>query len=179
MAIQNCSSGPVKDKPPKVVHISFQVGDAFAWFDGASQVNGTLAGAGGIIKAQDSTIIRWMFNCGSGSNSRAELIVAWATLVIADLVPYHNIRVMGDSRVIIDWLSSKGRLQVSALEGWKNRILILIKKFQNISFHHVYRHFNTEADSLSKQALGEPEGQISFVRWYRGIEGPKEFYYIY
>jgi ribonuclease HI len=179
IALQNFSSGPVKDKPPKSVLILYQLGDAFAWFDGASQVNGALGGAGGIIKAQDSTIIRWMYNCGSGSNSRAELIVAWATLVIVDLVSYHNLRVMGDSRVIIDWLSSKGRLQVSALEGWKNIIQVLIKSFQNISFHHVYRHFNAEADTLSKQALGEPEGHISFVPWYRGVEGPKEIYNIH
>jgi hypothetical protein len=77
--------------------------------------------------------------------------------------------------VIIDWLSKKGRLQVSSLDGWKNRILILIKNFQNISFHHVHRQFNTEADFLSKQALGEPEGQIFYVRWHRGIEGTKEY----
>ena len=87
-----------------------ELGDAIVWFDGVSQVNGALGGASGIIKAQDSTIIRWMYNCGSGSISRAELITAWATLVIVDLVSYHNLRVMGDSRVIIDWLSSKGRL---------------------------------------------------------------------
>jgi hypothetical protein len=99
--------------------------------------------------------------------------------VIVDLVSYHSLRVMGDSRVIIDWLSNKGRLQVSALEGWKNRIKVLINHFQNISFHHVYRHFNSEADTLSKQALGEPEGHISFVRWYKGIEGPREIYKIH
>jgi ribonuclease HI len=81
----------MKDKSPTSVLIPYQSGDAFAWFDGASQVNGSLGGAGGIIKAQDSTIIRWMYNCGSGSNSREELIAAWATLVIADIVPYHNL----------------------------------------------------------------------------------------
>jgi hypothetical protein len=134
IAMQKFSSGPVKDKPPKSVLIPYQSDDSFVWFDGASQVNGTLAGLGGIIKAQDSTIIIWMFNCGSGSNSRAELIVPSTTLVIVDLVPYHNIWVMGDSRVIIDWLSSKGRLQVSALEGWKNRIQFLTKKFSEYHF---------------------------------------------
>jgi len=148
----------VKDKPPKIVHVPSQTGDAFAWFDGASQNNGTIAGARGIIKTLDSTIIKWIYNCGSGTNSRAELIVAWATLLLADHMSYYNIRVMGYSKVIIDWLSKKGRLQVSSLDGSKNRILILIKNFQNISFHHVHRQYNAEVEFFSKQALGEPEG---------------------
>jgi hypothetical protein len=130
---------------------------------------------GGIIKTPDSSVIKWSYNCGSRTNSRAKLIVVWDTLLLVDQMSYYNIRVMGDSRVIIDWLSKKGRLQVSSLVGWKNRILILIMNFQNISFHHVHRQFNIEADLLSKQALGEPEGQICYVCWHRGIEGTKEF----
>jgi hypothetical protein len=86
---------------------------------------------------------------------------------------------MGDSKVIIDWLSNKRRLQVSALEGWKTRIKDLIKRFQTINFHHIYRNFNSKADVLSKQALGEPEGHISYVRWFKGVEGPREFFKIH
>jgi len=129
LAINNCSSGTVKDKPPKTVHVPFKVRDVFAWFDGASQINGTIVGVGGIIKNQVSTIIRWSSKCGRGTKSKSELIVKWATLLLVDMMSYHNIRVMEDSRVIIDYISKKGRLQVSSLEGWKNRILILIKNF--------------------------------------------------
>jgi hypothetical protein len=82
---------------------------------------------------------------------------------------------MGDSKVIIDWLSNKSRLQVSALEGWKTRIKDLIKCFQSINFHHIYKNFNSEADVLSKQALGEPEGHISYVRWLMGLKAPGRF----
>jgi hypothetical protein len=103
LAIHNCISGTVKDKPPKTVHVPFQTGDVFAWFDGASQNNGTIVGAGGIIKTPDSTIIKWSYNCGSGTNSRAELIVAWATLLLADhdvLLQYQSDgRFQGDYRL--------------------------------------------------------------------------------
>jgi hypothetical protein len=69
---------------------------------------------------------------------------------------------MGDSRVIIDWLNDRGQLQASTIEGWKIRTKDLIKKFQAISFHHIYREFNKEADQLSKQALLEYEGKITY-----------------
>jgi ribonuclease HI len=134
---------------------------------------------GGIIKSQDSTVIRWLFNCGSGSNTRATILGASASLVIAYFVSIHRLRVLGDSKVIIEWMSNKSRLQVSALEGWKNRIKDLIKRFQSISFHHVYRNFNSEADVLSKHALGEPEGHISYVCWYKGVEGPRDIFKIH
>jgi ribonuclease HI len=146
---------------------------------GPAQLNGISCGAGGVIKSQDSTVIRWLFNCDRGTNTRAEILGAWASLVIADHLSFHRLQVMGDSRVIIDWLSNKSRLQVCAVEGWKTRIKDLIKRFQSISFHHIYRNFNSEADMLSKQALGEPEGHISYVRWYNGVEGPREIFRIH
>jgi hypothetical protein len=61
----------VKEKPPNTVHVPFQVGDVFSWFDGASQINGTIVGSRGIIKTPDSSIIRWSYNYGSRTNSRA------------------------------------------------------------------------------------------------------------
>jgi hypothetical protein len=61
--------------------------------------------------------------------------------------------VLGDSKIIIDWLNNKGQLQVIALECWKDRITDLIQAFTQINFSHIYRETNVEADSLSKKAL--------------------------
>ena len=59
---------------------------------------------------------------------------AWATLMLADYLSLHRLQVMGDSRVVIDWLLNKGRLQVCEFEGWKSRIKDLIKLFQSVNF---------------------------------------------
>jgi hypothetical protein len=86
-----------------------------------------------------------------------------------------DMQVLGDSRIIIDWLNNKGKLQVNALECWKDRINELIKGYTLINFTHIYRELNMEADLLSKRALQEQEGKITYHQWKDGQEGPTLF----
>jgi hypothetical protein len=53
------------------------------WFDGASQNNGALCGAGGMIMTRGNTIYRWTLNYGMGTNTREELLGVWARLTLA------------------------------------------------------------------------------------------------
>jgi hypothetical protein len=99
----------------------------------------------------------------------------WATLTLSIDLSLPKLQAMGDSRVIIDWLNDRGKIQACAIEGWKLRTKELIKKNQTISFHHIFRDFNKEADQLSKQALHEPEGKISFYLWEPGGIGPMNY----
>jgi ribonuclease HI len=75
------------------------------WFDGAAQQNGKLSGVGGVIKINEQTEYRWTLNCGSGTNSKAELMGAWATLILASRLSVSDIHVLGDSKIVIDWLN--------------------------------------------------------------------------
>jgi hypothetical protein len=111
---------------------------ALAWFDGASQLNEDLCGAGGIIKISDLVEYRWTLNCISGTNSKAELMGAWASIILAKSLRIQDLHVMGDSLTVINWLNGKGILQVANLEGWKNRICDLIPFFRSITFAHIY-----------------------------------------
>jgi hypothetical protein len=92
----------------------------------------------------------------------------WATLTLANHLAIQRLQAVGDSRVIIDWLNDKAKLDVCYIESWKKRTLDLCKKFQRLSFHHIYREFNKEADKLSKEALRAPEGRITFYQWEPG-----------
>jgi hypothetical protein len=83
-----------------------------------------------------------------------------------------KLQALGDSKVVIEWINNRGRLQASAIEGCKLRTKELIKKIQEISFQHIYREFNTEADQLSKQVIHEPKGRITYYKWENGIAGP-------
>jgi ribonuclease HI len=104
------------------------------WFDGASQSNGTQSGTGGVLHLSTNTYCRWTFNCGQGSNTRAELLGAWASLLLASRLNLDPLLLYGDSRIIIDWLNNKNNLQVSSLFGWMERIqstnILLHVKFQ-------------------------------------------------
>jgi ribonuclease HI len=95
-----------------------------------------------------------------------------ATLRLATHLALPKIQALGDSKVIIEWINNSGRLQANAIEGWKHRTKELIQKFQEISFHHIFRDFNKEADQLSKQVIHEPDGIISYYKWEPRITGP-------
>jgi ribonuclease HI len=125
------------------------------------------------------TVYKWLLNCGTGTNNKAELMGVWASLRLAIHLSIQRIQIMGDSRVIIDWLNNKANFHSSSLEGWKDRIKVLINDFQDISFNHVYREYNSEADYLSKMALKEPSGKIIYYQWINGKEGPKNSLNLY
>ena len=127
-------------------------GYALTFFDRVALAGGSNCGAGGAIKCPNSQANRWFFNYGDGTNTKAELLGAWATLTITKLLDLHYIQVLGDSKVVIQWLKQKGVLQTNNIEVWKSRIKELIPTFKGIHFQHIYREVNGEVDQLSKQA---------------------------
>jgi len=142
------------------------------FFDGASIVEGTICGVGGSLKRLDAPNVRWFINCREGSNTKAEFLGAWATLSIAKLLDIHHIRILGDSKVVVDWLKQKGNLQDINIEGWKHKIRDLAASFQGISFQHIFRESNEEEHKLSKQALSAPRGRLTYFNWDGETVGP-------
>jgi ribonuclease HI len=99
---------------------------------------------------------------GVGTNTKAELLGAWVTLILVNQWKIPKIQLMGDSKVIIDWLNQKGNLNVIDIEGWKRITKVLTTIFQEIIFQHIFREYNKEADRLSKQALLGPKGRLTY-----------------
>jgi hypothetical protein len=87
--------------------------------------------------------------------------------------------VQGDSKIIIDRLTGSGQLNVLLVECWKDRNVELKSHFQAITFQHVYRENNTEADKLSKMVLEKLPGKIEFFQCVGDHEGPHMFLDIY
>jgi ribonuclease HI len=89
---------------------SLAVGGVVGWFDGDAHSSGHNCGAGGIIRINEHRSYKWFFNCGPGTNTKAELLGAWALLTLASRLSIMEIHVQGDSKIIIEWLKGKGRL---------------------------------------------------------------------
>jgi ribonuclease HI len=142
-------------------------------------MDGLKCGAGGIIKIPNLLVYKWLFNYGRGTNNRAKLLGVWASLRLALHLSFLRLQILRDSKVIIDWLNDRARLQSSSKEGWKDRIKDFIKSFQDISFEHFYKEFNIEANNLSKMVLQEPIAMITYSQWTNGVEGPKCFLRLY
>jgi ribonuclease HI len=110
LALQIRLLAAIKDKPLRDILISLLSNTTLAWFDGADQLDGTSCEAGGLLKTPDLSVIRWVFNCGRGTITRAELMGVCATLMLASHMSLHHLQILGDSKVVIDWLSNRGRL---------------------------------------------------------------------
>jgi len=152
----------------KVVDFTLPAGHTVAFFDGAAKVNGCCCGAGGFFKAHPERSIKWFLCCGRGSNTKAELLGLWATLLLASFWSLDHIQVFGDSKVIIDWINHKCDLHSAHVEGWKAKTFLLASKFTDIAFRHLPRTFNSEADVLSKIALSHEVGRLHLFHYDRG-----------
>jgi ribonuclease HI len=159
-----------KALPIQVCEFTQEEGFTLACFDGAAQSNGLCCGAGGTFKSHPSRVTKWFINCGAGSNTKAELMGLWATLTLATFWSINQLQILGDSRVIIDWINHKCNLNTVNIKCWKQKTLDLAKNFKDLSIHHIYRVHSKEADALSKIALSEVEGRLSVFHTDIGME---------
>jgi ribonuclease HI len=148
-------------------------------FDGAAQQNGLCCGAGGTFRSSQFRTTNWFLNCGSGSNTKAELMGLWVSLSLATFWSLNHILVLGDSRIIIDWINLHSKLHSVHIEGWKERTLKLSSNFSAIEFRHIPRSQNIAADVLSKKALGGVVGRLSVYHVDKGVESPTSYYNLF
>jgi ribonuclease HI len=160
-----------KIAPPPVLNDHYPVG----FFDGASQDGGQKCGAGVFIKMNSSLSFRLKLNCGQGTNTRGELLSLWSLLFFADSRNFHQMQILGDSKVIVDWFNHKAQLQVATLQGWIQKICMLAMNFSFLSLSHIYREYNSVADKLSKEALLLDEGRLVVEEFEGNIPGPLQF----
>jgi ribonuclease HI len=139
-------------------------GYTMAFFDGASSVGDQICGAGGSLKRTNGPDIRWIFNCGVGSNTKAELVGAWATFAMEKLLDIHHIQIFGDSKVVIEWLEQKCNLQAVNIEGWKRSTRDLATSFQRINYQHIYRESNEEARQIIQTSSLGAKGKINLLQ---------------
>jgi ribonuclease HI len=162
----------LKTQIPKSCDFTQKEGYTVACFDGAAQVSGGNCGAGGFFKSHPSRCTWWFLNCGSGTNTKAELLGLMGLPLLASCWSISHLHVLGDSRVIIDWISKKTKLHSIHIDSWKDRVMGLSTLFADISFHHLPRSRNREADALSKRALKEEFGRLSVFHSDRGRKSP-------
>jgi ribonuclease HI len=104
---------------------------------------------------------------------------AWASLLLASRLNFQDLQLLGDSKIIIDWLNFRGKLQVSSLLGWMDRTRELHQLFRHITYLHTPRENNKKADALSKIALQKQAGLLSYNHWLDNNEGPTSFINIF
>jgi ribonuclease HI len=154
----------------KALDYRLEEGATLACFDGAALSSGLCCGAGGTFKTHSSRITKWFLNCGEGTNTKAELLGLWATLYLASRWSLNHLHILGDSSVIVNWINHNHNLRSIHIEGWKQQTRELFNTFTDIKIQHISRAHNTEADALSKRALGDVIGKLSVFHCDNGKE---------
>ena len=91
----------------------------------------------------------------------------WGLLYFSKTKNIMPVKIFGDSKVIVYWAKGLHDLHIIQLNCWIRRTKELIDFFQNSSFSHIYWEHNSEADILSKQAIGDG---METIKWAK-LEG--------
>lgn len=135
------------------------------FFDGAAHEQ--KGGCGFRLWLNDTHSYRCWMAIDNCTNNFSELVVAWALLHWVKLLNIWDIRIFGDSRVVIDQLAGKADLHSINLLHWCSQIKNILHFFTHTSFCHVYREHNRDADILSKKGIGGTPG----VMFYEELMG--------
>ena len=128
------------------------------FFDGAAAKQ--IGGAGICIWLNDHHLFAFKLGCGCSTNTRAELLVLWASLRVAKDIGLPYLHIFGDSSVIINWAKGESTLDMVNLEACCNNTKLLMSSFTWVDFSHVYREHNKRADILSKEGLFLAPGHL-------------------
>lgn len=147
---------------------------AIGYFDGASRGNPGEAGAGALIKDYNGKVL---WQCadylGDKTNNEAEYNAVIRLLKAAAEMGVEEIKIHGDSNLVVKQLSRIGRIKEPRLaelakEAWD------AAKGMKVTYVWVPREYNKEANALSNKAIDDhwkaPEQEESERLEYSGLE---------
>lgn len=121
--------------------------------DGGSRGNPGPAAIGGVLYADDKEIANFSKYLGQGTNNQAEYT---ALLTGLELAGQHNITELAcflDSELVVKQLNHEYKVKDKDLAKLFLKVYNLSQSFKKITFTHVRREFNKEADRLVNLAL--------------------------
>jgi len=125
-------------------------------FDGCSKANPGIAGAGAVIykfNKEIATQIKFVGN--NATNNFAEYTGLIIGLKEAINLGIKSLSVEGDSMLVIKQMKGEYKVKSGNLIDLYNEAKLLEKKFDFITFKHIYRENNKRADKLSNLAISK------------------------
>jgi ribonuclease HI len=118
--------------------------------DGAARGNPGPAGAGAIVVSPDGTVLAEIAEgLGETTNNVAEYTAAIRGLEEAARLGARRVRLRSDSQLLINQLTGRYRVKTPHLVPLHRRIRELVSAFDGVTFEHVPRGQNAEADRLA------------------------------
>ena len=146
----------IKDMSKRLLPFQYQY--PVGYFDGAAQE--TICGCGVWLRISPECNYKLHWNGGVETNMKSEIMALWGLMWWASLLDADYIWIMGDSKVLIDHLNHKVKINMDSLSHWLCRIDTLRTFYAGITYKHIYREKNNTADVFSKQGLQDEFGKL-------------------
>lgn len=132
-----------------------QRGSARANVDGGSRGNPGPAGYGVRIEHENGTVVELKESLGLTTNNVAEysgLIAALRWAAANDIARLH---VRADSELLVKQMRGEYRVKSPGLQPLYEQARALVRQIGDVTFEHVRREFNKDADRLANEAMDE------------------------
>jgi ribonuclease HI len=128
---------------------------AIAHIDGGSRGNPGPAGYGVYIQQDDGTVVELKESLGITTNNVAEYSGLLAALRWAAAHGVKTLHVRSDSELLVKQLKGVYRVKSPALQPLYEEARALARAIGRVSFEHVRRALNKEADRLANEAMDD------------------------
>lgn len=125
------------------------------FIDGASRGNPGPGAVGVAIYNSDTNeqIRVYSQRTGDCTNNEAEYMAMIAALCLATQLSARVLTIKGDSKLILSQMEGKYKIKKESLRYFYNQAQKLVPQFEHISYVHIHRELNTQADALANAAL--------------------------
>jgi len=135
--------------------------DWWLLFDGASKGNPGEAGGGGILlEPNGSTKLTFAWGLGHATNNQAEFLALWQGINQALKLGINKIKIVGDSKQVIDAINLKKPPKDMRLAQLHKKICILLDQIKEYKVYHVLRDLNRDADNEANRGSQQSKGQF-------------------
>ncbi len=132
-----------------------------AYIDGGARGNPGPAGYGVRIEAADGTLVDELHGgLGIATNNVAEYNGLLAALAWAVDHGHATVQIRADSELLVKQMRGEYKVKNAGLQPLVARARILVGQLENVSFQHVRREQNKEADRLSNLGMDEAEAAL-------------------
>lgn len=132
-------------------------GSAVANIDGGSRGNPGPAGYGVRIEQADGTLVDLKQSLATCTNNVAEYNGLLAALRWAADHGVTTLRVRSDSELLVKQMKGEYRVKNPGLQPLYEEARALARRIGRVTFEHVRREFNKDADRLANEAMDEAE----------------------
>lgn len=132
-----------------------------AWIDGGARGNPGPAGYGVRIEDGDGQLLDEFYaGLGTATNNVAEYNGLLAALRYAVKHGYANVQIRADSELLVKQMRGEYRVKNEGLKPLFLEACSLVRKIGHVTFTHVPREQNKEADRLSNLGMDEAESRL-------------------